>query len=61
MDKFETLGPWTSGAWVSSTIIVCDLNQHMIKVSTSNIMTVYFTSDSSVNYKGFRATWKQID
>ena len=23
--------------------------------------TVYFTTDSSVNFKGFRATWKQID
>ena len=22
---------------------------------------VYFTTDSSVNFKGFRATWKQID
>ena len=29
--------------------------------SSSNIMTIYFTTDYSVNDKGFRATWKEVN
>jgi len=45
LNNMIKLGPWTGGPWVSK----------------SNIMTVYFTSDDSINFKGFRAKWKQID
>jgi len=45
LDNMIKLGPWTGGPWVSK----------------SNIMTVYFTSDDTINFKGFRAKWKQID
>ena len=29
--------------------------------SSSNIMTIYFTTDYSVNDKGFRAAWKEVN
>jgi len=45
LNNMIKLGPWTGGPWVSK----------------SNIMTVYFTSDNTINLKGFRAKWKQID
>ena len=66
MAKFETLGPWTGGPWVRDHIqylynLFGTVAIFFSQVSTSNIMTVYFTTDSSVNFKGFRATWKQID
>ena len=29
--------------------------------STSNIMTLYLTTDFSINDKGFKATWKEVN
>ena len=29
--------------------------------STSNIMTLYLTTDFSVNDKGFKASWKEVN